>query len=551
VGRDLRRTLRGWRGFLCLVAVLAACAALLALAWPGERMGAGHGPRVAQGLLMLFGRVLLVASLVIVPGYAAMSIVSEREQETFEQLRLTLIRPYGIVLGKLANVVGLFLFVVVATMPMLACILFIPGLDWPQIAMVFVLVFATTLSAGAVGVFCSTLFRRAFLSLVASYIGLALIAGGPVYLFAVAQLALRRSLGIWAVRESMANLSAVISPFATIGVMAAGSSMGRSPLSAQLMVAGAIGIQLLWALVFVQLAAMLLRRSEPVVRVSTDKPIDDPAVLAERRRRYPYYLLDPLRRKPMIEDGRNPMLQRELRWGLFNRATTLVRVFYVTLAVSFLGSMSALIDMQSERLVAFWLATQTFCLVLVIPALASNTFTKEFELGNIDMIRATLLSPLQIVSGKALGGMITVAPLIVAALIGSIPMAFLDSESWRILAMGGAAMAVSCFVAASASICASFLSRRTFRALVLSYALVGISLLAAIPYTPWLFDGSGDLGAAMLVGSPVVSFLAVLDPPVTAGALLMWAGNLAVYATFGAALLGIACLWYFMMRTSD
>jgi ABC-type transport system involved in multi-copper enzyme maturation permease subunit len=228
--------------------------------------------------------------------------------------------------------------------------------------------------------------------------------------------------------------------------------------------------QLVAACVCLLLTLRLLRRPMNPPKVELRKPLDDVKVLRERRTTWPYYLVDPLRRKKPIEDGRNPMRVREVRWGLINRGTTLIRLFYVAVTIYFftavMTSTSNVRDVGSLRV---WFITQCVMTVIVAPALTANSITKELELGNLDMLRITLLRPREIVSGKFFAAVFTMLPMVLAALISLIPVAILVRPPWQVVAMGYGTLVVCALVALSVAIFFSTLLRRTLPAIVWSY----------------------------------------------------------------------------------
>ena len=73
------------------------------------------GKWVFEGMTL----VLLTAVAFMVPGLTALSVVGERQSQTFNLLQITQITPLGIVLGKLFSSISYFLVLILAVIPLL------------------------------------------------------------------------------------------------------------------------------------------------------------------------------------------------------------------------------------------------------------------------------------------------------------------------------------------------------------------------------------------------------------------------------------------------
>ncbi len=164
------------------------------------------------------------------------------------------------------------------------------------------------------------------------------------------------------------------------------------------------------------------------------KPVDDEALLATRRKRFPYYLIDPLKRKKQIEDGQNPVFLKEFRWGMLGRLSFLVRASYAALLLNVLVVSTLLIATASTRMydsmsVLYLILTCLSCLIGA--GFLANTLTKEVEQHNLDMLRMTLLTPRQIILGKLSAGAITATPLAFSTAAVTVLCTLTVSIAWR------------------------------------------------------------------------------------------------------------------------
>jgi len=465
VRRELVANLRRSRAIFWLVLLFVACTTVIAAGWPAgallPRLAAERSGEMFR--IMMF--VLFGGCLLCVPAIGAGTIVSERQGDTLDMLRLTLLRPTSVILGKLANTVGFFLLLLIAMMPVIGILLSGVGLDWLQLALALLQILATAVTCALIGILCSAYFRKTIFAAAGSYAAVAALMGLPPLLIGIVAL-----IAFWGPvpSGSFAQEVAVISsPATTLAAIVVGFSAVRLwHIAAHFGYLAIIG----WFCLYYA-RKYLCRRGRHHV-VETEKPIDDPALLSARRRKFPYYLLDPLKRKKPIEDRRNPMLVRELRWGLFSRSAVFVRLFYCVFPIfGFMTIWLLAFNVPDAEAIVGAAVLQMAVLVAVAPALLANTFTKEYELGNIDMLRMTLLSPRAVVHGKAWAGLMAQCPVFLAAAVCSLATFVFAPGFWLPLAAGLASLAACAIVSTSLGVFASLLTRRTTVSLILGYGL--------------------------------------------------------------------------------
>ena len=73
------------------------------------------------------------SALPMLPGLGAASVSVERETNTYEQLRLTLFSTRSIVFAKLVNVVGFFVLLLAAAVPVMSVALLLVGMDFTEL----------------------------------------------------------------------------------------------------------------------------------------------------------------------------------------------------------------------------------------------------------------------------------------------------------------------------------------------------------------------------------------------------------------------------------
>jgi ABC-type transport system involved in multi-copper enzyme maturation permease subunit len=202
--KELRGRMRGKRAFI----ILTIHVLLLALfAWMFMRLNeetisnlasyggqatyasASIGRGIFIGLLLL--QTLMVA--VLAPAATAGAISSEREHQTLELLTVTPISSLAIVLGKLFSALAWVFVLILASIPVTALVFVFGGVAPDDMLRGYIVLFATVIGLGSVGIFFSALTRRTGASTGLTFVTtLALVLG---------------SLFVWVFLSSTADIS--------------------------------------------------------------------------------------------------------------------------------------------------------------------------------------------------------------------------------------------------------------------------------------------------------------------------------------------------------
>ena len=525
IRREFIAQIRGVRSYALMVLFVAVCVIAVSLGWPNEERLFMTTANLSRQLVMAMAFLLLGACLLFVPALGATSIVVEREEKTLDMLRMTLIRPSGMLLGKLVNTAGFFMLLFVAVVPVVATTFFLLGLDWVQIAQALAILMATAFSCAMAGILSSAFFQRTFTAIVMSYLGVVVLLVCGVLLRIPASI-----LSIFGVFGLIGMDPLVWSPMGALIAIFEGGGL----TSAQFVMA--LFNQALFTATCFALTLAALRRSPRRPRSESFKPIDDPRILRMRRRTWPFYLVDPLARKKPIEDRRNPMMVRELRWGLATRATFLLRIFFISFIVWFFSSVPVAFDRNQEG-AEWWFMVQMIVMVVVAPAFVSNAMTKEYEQGNIDMLRMTLMRPREIILGKVASAFIVVSPLIGASVLACISFAVMLAFDLSLFVPGYTTLLLCAFLSVCFGLLASMLTKRSIVALVLSY-LLNILVFFGPVVLRFFFDISAfDEGIMWVVDSPIVAFIQLKQLGSSSEAWLAWIVNVVFYGALGVGVL--------------
>lgn len=159
----------------------------------GQGVAGGYmGKFIFEGMLAL----LMTAVIMIVPGLTALSVVGERERQTFQLLQVTQLSPLQIVLGKLWSSMSYFLLLLFAVAPVVALPLLFGGVRLGDVVVGLAMIMLTALTLGSIGIWGSSRARSsrgavanaylwafilAFLTFAFMGIELLLLTDGPAF----------------------------------------------------------------------------------------------------------------------------------------------------------------------------------------------------------------------------------------------------------------------------------------------------------------------------------------------------------------------------------
>ncbi len=159
--KETRQALKSFQFTATFILLLIAC-------WIVTMAGVAYiGPRIfyaAEGsTLMLWYYAILAFPLAVVVPYAAFrSLASEREDNTYDLLSITTLKPRQIITGKLgSSVIQMGVFFSAIT-PCLAFTYLLRGIDLPTIAFLVAYLFFWSLALSMIGILVATLTKRRF-----------------------------------------------------------------------------------------------------------------------------------------------------------------------------------------------------------------------------------------------------------------------------------------------------------------------------------------------------------------------------------------------------
>ena len=193
--KELRGRMRGPRAFLVLTTYLllmSGFVTLLYMVYVASTNSVGSGANTQIVGKFVFGAVVGIELLLvcfIAPAFTAGAISGERERQTYDLLRTTLLSAQALVFGKLASALSYIVLLLLAALPLQSLAFLLGGVAPEEVLIASVLLLATAFLFGTSGVFFSSLMRRTLASTVLTY-AFALLAtlGLPLILLAMVPL---------------------------------------------------------------------------------------------------------------------------------------------------------------------------------------------------------------------------------------------------------------------------------------------------------------------------------------------------------------------------
>ncbi|NUQ61017.1 MAG: ABC transporter permease subunit [Pirellulales bacterium] len=454
--RELLVNLRMNRAFVLLFAYVGLLGLVVFAAWPSQqRLDLTNSPEEAKRLVNMFFLGQYVLMSLMAPSFASGTITGEKERKTYEMLLASPMRPSAIVTGKLLASLSHLAVLVFCSLPIVMLCLPLGGVSFYEVLATYVAMAASVLTFGMISMAASSYFSRTIASEVVSYL--------------------------------------VILPLALVGVLLyAGLEQAAGPRLVLLLVFVPAGA----ALVCVSLMQAISRRliHPPDVGAEAQEVVDleeeqrEAVGMVIRSDQFPDNLFAPPKRTDFVEDGTNPIYDKEMRSELFGRGTLMLRlVIQLSMGLA-LFVMAVCLYIVPQN--APWYTSYVLLFnMLVGPVFSAGTITSERERETLELLLTTTLSPWQILSGK-LYSSLRVSTVLTSFLVWPILLAWLLppwtfwSDTLTVLGYLAIILVTSLTTTILAMVC-SILFRRTSVSMMTAYLVV--ILLFALPVAVKLF----------------------------------------------------------------
>ncbi|QGJ69075.1 Permease component of an ABC-transporter [Planctomycetales bacterium 10988] len=451
--RELLSNLRESKAFILLFLYVGIAATILFFAWPNTLTVNLVETQPSRRLFDLYvvGQFILIS--LITPVSTAGSITGEKERKTYEMLLASPLTPSSIVAGKLLSSLCFLGLLIFATFPLVMLCLPLGGVNFFEALAAYVNFICAAASFGMISLGCSTYFRRTAASLVVSYMCILPIALAGMML--------------WLTMGQREALSRLVLSFTFVPLFATFLSLALF---------GFITHRLLYPPDLGSEAREILDEEEEQ---------REAVGMVIHRNQFPDYLFVPSHRKTLLEDGVNPVYDKELRSEIFSSGTLMLRLVIQVGVFLALPVMAFTLFIWPQY--AAWYAGYVLLFNLLIgPVFSADAVASERERQTFDLLLTTTLTPQSIVWPKlfvrlriALAlTMIPLLPLPVAAAF------VLDFWGWNWLTLLGylAVVMMACLTTCTTALFCSCLFRKTSTSLVTSYTILLILFLVPLAF---------------------------------------------------------------------
>ena len=172
--KELRGRMRGARAFIVLTVYLALMSGFVTLIYVvfSESLsftGPSQGGEIGRVLFRSIVGVELFLVTFIAPAFSAGSISGERERQTYDLLKTTLLPARSLVGGKLFATLSYIFLLLLAAIPLQSIAFLFGGVSGTEVVLSFVILLATAVLLGTIGVFFSAVTTRTLSASVLSY----------------------------------------------------------------------------------------------------------------------------------------------------------------------------------------------------------------------------------------------------------------------------------------------------------------------------------------------------------------------------------------------
>ncbi|GAB4580817.1 MAG: ABC transporter permease [Anaerolineales bacterium] len=186
--KDLRGRMRGMRSLLGLTIYIGLVSLAIVLIYSSitsinSSLQVDTLQTIGRSIFFTVYGIELIVVCMASPAVTAGAISTEKEQQTYDLLRTTLLSARALVLGKLLAAISYVILFIIATIPLQALALIFGGLTPAEIILSQLILILTALAFGSVGIFFSSFITKTRLATgAAQFTSLALVLVIPLML---------------------------------------------------------------------------------------------------------------------------------------------------------------------------------------------------------------------------------------------------------------------------------------------------------------------------------------------------------------------------------
>ena len=168
--KEFRVQMRGRETYAVgTIYILALSALIFSLIWEASTGEKVLDPEYGREMFLAFAITLILAICLICPAFTVGAVSSERERLTFDQLRVTLLRPHQILIGKAGPPLAYALILLFASLPVAILIVPAGGVSPREMASCYLIAFISAIAFSLIGLMWSSIYRNTRPSTVMTY----------------------------------------------------------------------------------------------------------------------------------------------------------------------------------------------------------------------------------------------------------------------------------------------------------------------------------------------------------------------------------------------
>jgi ABC-2 type transport system permease protein len=183
--KELRSRMRGPRAFVVLTAYLLAMSIFVTLIYASFAAATGgpYGPNARDAGKAVFMGVLAIQVFMVIfvgPSFTVGAISGEKEHQTYDLLRTTLLTGKELVTGKLISALSYVFLLLIAAIPLQSVAFLLGGISGLELVLSQLIIFVAAVTFALWGLYCSSVMRSTQAASVMTFAGaLLLVVGIP------------------------------------------------------------------------------------------------------------------------------------------------------------------------------------------------------------------------------------------------------------------------------------------------------------------------------------------------------------------------------------
>ena len=177
--------MRGRRAFVVLTIYLALMSTLVLIVYLAFSAASNNsfGPSSRQAGKAVFAAVLAIQVFLVIfigPAFTSAAITGEKDRQTYDLLRTTLLPARSLVMGKLISALAYVFLLIIVSIPLQSIAFLLGGISFIELFLSQVLIIISAVAYALIGLYFSTIMRSTLAASVATFASaLLLTIGGP------------------------------------------------------------------------------------------------------------------------------------------------------------------------------------------------------------------------------------------------------------------------------------------------------------------------------------------------------------------------------------